>query len=79
MAFLEPIRPYLKAVAAIVIPLLGLAVALGFFDVDTGAAVVGAVTAILTGLGVYEVANRVPAPEPTKRAASSGGGTPKIR
>ena len=75
---MDAVKPYLKAIAAVVIPLLGLAVALGFFDVDTGAAVTGAVTAILTGLGVYEVANRAPAPE-AKRSPSSGGGTPKIR
>ena len=61
-----------------VIPLIGLAVALGFFDVDTGAAIVGAVAAIATGLGVYEVANRAPAPAPVPKR-TSGGGTPKIR
>ena len=57
----------MKAVAAIVAvvrPLIGLGVALGFFDVDTGTTVVQAIDRQSAhGLGVYEVANRAPAPE----------------
>ena len=56
------VKVYAKAIAGTLIPLVGLAVALGFFDVDTGAAVTGAVAAIATGLGVERIPNAKPAP-----------------
>jgi hypothetical protein len=55
---MEALKPYAKAIVALVIPLIGLAVTLGFFDPSSGEAITAAVVAVATGLGVYEVANR---------------------
>jgi len=51
-------RPYAKAIIAVLIPLVGLAVTFGFFDQDAGAKITAIVVAIATGLGVYRIANR---------------------
>jgi hypothetical protein len=62
-----PVRPYAKAIAALVLSLAGWAVAAGFFDVDTGAAITGLVTILATAFGVERIANKPsePAPAPS--------------